>query len=300
MQDVIIIGCGPAGLTAAIYLLRSGKKVLLFECESIGGQIASSPLVENFPGFLKISGVELSNNLYEQVVSLGGEIEFEKVVKVTKDKEVIVENGNVYKAKAIIIATGAKYKLLGLENEEDYLGNGISFCTTCDAPFYKNKVVAVIGAGSSALTNALYLTDFCTKVYLIHRNENFRGEKYLLEKLKEKDNSEIITSAKVIKYLGKDSLEGIIIEKENIQKEIKLDGLFLSIGHEAQNELLKDLIDMSENNYALSNENCTTNIEGVFVAGDIRDKKIRQLTTAVADGTVAALNAEKYIEELEK
>ena len=297
MYDTIIIGAGPSGLTAAIYLLRSNKKVLIFESESIGGQIASSPLVENYPGFIKISGSEFANNLYEQVINLDGEIELEKVVEIKPNTKEVVTEDNTYKAKTIIVATGAKYRLLGISKEEEFIGNGISFCTTCDGAFYKNKDVAVIGGGSSAVTNALYLSTLCNKVYLIHRNENFRCEKTLLDKAKSTKNIEILMNYNIEKYLGEECLTGIIIKNITEEKEIKLDGLFLSVGHVPQNELANNLLNLSDNKYILSNENCETNIEGIYVIGDVRDKKVRQLTTAVSDGTIAAINIIKYLDQ---
>lgn len=297
MYDVIIIGAGPSGLTAAIYLLRENKKVLILESEGIGGQIASSPKVENYPGFISISGAELSNNLYEQVLSLGGTIELEKAVEIKNGeiKKVITED-NTYETKVIILAVGAKYKLLGLPHEDEFIGNGISFCTTCDGAFYKNKIVAVIGGGNSAVTNAIYMADIASKVYLIHRNENFRCEKNLLDKFKGKPNTEVITNSTITEYIGDNELKAIVLNNE---RTIELNGLFLSVGHTAQNELLKGLIDLSDDEYALSNENCETNIKGIFVSGDIRNKKIRQLTTAVSDGTVSALNTLKYLESID-
>lgn len=299
MYDTIIIGAGPAGLTAAIYLLRNNKKVLILESEGIGGQIASSPLVENYPGFIKISGSELANNLYEQVINFSGNIEFEKVVEIKcgNPKEVVTED-NIYTAKTIIVATGAKYRLLGIEREEEFLGNGISFCTTCDGAFYKNKDVAVIGGGSSAVTNAIYLSSICNKVYLIHRNNNFRCEKSLLEKVSNINNIEIITDFNVKKYLGGKELSAIIIENNNNdERTINLDGLFLSVGHIPQNELVKNILNLNENGYVSSNESCETNIEGIYVIGDVRDKKIRQLTTATNDGTIAALSIIEYLDK---
>ena len=298
MYDIIIVGCGPAGMTAAIYALRSNKKVLILEGESIGGQISSSPLIENYPGFIKISGSEFVNNLYEQVINLGGIVEFEKVVKIEEGnpKKVITEQ-NIYKASAIILATGSKHRLLALPNEDKFIGNGISFCVTCDAPFYKGEVVAVAGGGSSAVSNALYLSKLCKKVYLIHRNENFKCEETLKQELKNTDNIEVITNAVIKEYIGKNTLEKIKIIVNQEEKIIDLDGLFLSIGTVPLSELAGSIINLSESNYIVSDENCETNIKGIFIAGDAREKKIRQLTTATSDGTIAAINAVKYIDK---
>lgn len=296
--DIIIIGCGPAGMTSAVYALRSGKSVLILEKESIGGQIASSPLVENYPGYQKISGAELSNNLYEQVLNLGGTIELEEVteIKVGKEKEVITTD-NTYKCNAVIVATGARHRLLGLENEVDLIGNGIHFCVACDGAFYKDKTVCVIGGGNSAITNALSLSDVCKNVIVVQDLEDLTGEKKLVNSLKEKENVTIYYNSKVKKILGEDEFEGIVIENDkNI--EIKADGMFISIGLVPQTEFIKNIIKVNNYNYIESNEHCNTNIEGIFVAGDVKSKKIRQLTTAVNDGTIAALEAIEYIDNL--
>ncbi len=292
MYDTIIIGCGPASMTSAIYLARAGKKVLILERETIGGQISSSPLVENYPGFKGISGAELSNNMYEQVVSLGVDIELEEVTKIIDGKvKKVVTDENTYETKSVIIATGARYRLLGLDNEVNLIGNGIHFCVSCDGAFYKNKVVAVIGGGNSAVINAITLADLCKKVYVIQNLDDLTCENVLKDKLKSKNNVEVITSSKVTRIIGNDSLEAIEI---NNKDNIKLDGMFISIGLVPQNEIVKDFITLDKYNYIDSND-CSTNIEGIFVAGDCRTKKFRQLTTATSDGTIAANLVLEYL-----
>ena len=285
MYDAIIIGCGPAGMTSAIYLARQNKKVLILEKETIGGQISSSPLVENYPGFKAISGSELSNNMFDQVMNLGVDFELEEVVEI-KDGEVkkVITTDNTYETKTVIIATGCKYRLLGLENEVNLIGKGIHFCVSCDGAFYKDKIVAVIGGGNSAVINAISLSEICKKVYVIQNLDDLSSEKNLADKLRNKNNVEIITSSKVTKINGSDNLESIEI---NDSKTIKLDGMFISIGMVPQNSFVKDLIKLDKYNYVDSID-CKTNIDGVFVAGDLRTKPFRQVTTAVNDGTIAA------------
>lgn len=296
--DIIIIGCGPAGMTSAIYALRGGKSVLILEKESIGGQIASSPLVENYPGYSSISGAKLSNNLYEQVLNLGGEIELEEVVeiKVGKEKEVITTD-NTYSASAIIIATGAKHRLLGLPNEQELIGNGIHFCVSCDGAFYKDKTVCVIGGGNSAVINALTLSDICKNVIVIQDLSDLTAEKKLANKLKDKKNVEIFYNSKVKEIIGEEELKAIVIENA-LEQEIETDGMFISIGLVPESNFIKNLIKVNNYNYIESDNSCNTNIEGIFVAGDVRSKKIRQLTTAVNDGTIAAIEAMEYIDNL--
>ena len=285
MYDAIIIGCGPAGMTSAIYLARQNKKVLILEKETIGGQISSSPLVENYPGYIAISGSELSNNMFDQVMNLGVDFELEEVVKIEDGNiKKVITTDNTYETKTVIIATGCKYRLLGLDNEVNLIGKGIHFCVSCDGAFYKDKIVAVIGGGNSAVINALSLSEICKKVYVIQNLYDLTSEKNLADKLREKQNVEIIVSSVVSKINGEDSLESIEI---NNDKTINLDGMFISIGMVPQNSFVKDLIKLDKYNYVDSID-CKTNIEGVFVAGDLRTKPYRQVTTAVNDGTIAA------------
>lgn len=294
MYDLIIIGAGPAGLTAGIYAGRANIKTLILEKESIGGQISSSPLVENYPGYLSISGSDLSNNLFDQVMNLNVEFEIEEVKEIKNDsiKQVITED-NIYNTKAIIIATGSKYRLLGLENEQNLIGKGIHFCTTCDGPFYKNKVVAVIGGGNTAVTNAIYLSELCEKVYLICRKDQLTCEEKLIKEVNKIDNINIIYNSTVTEIIGKQELSSIKITNSNTSKIIKLDGMFESIGMVPQTACAK-VLQKDKHKYILSND-CLTDIPGIFVAGDCREKNVRQLTTAVSDGSITAIEAIKYI-----
>lgn len=296
MYDSIIIGAGPAGMTAAIYLARANKKVLIIEKETIGGQISSSPLVENYPGYEGISGSVLANNMYNQVDKLGVDIELDEVTDIIPGKLHTVKTlDNEFKTRTVIIATGVKYRLLGLENEIELIGNGIHFCVSCDGAFYKGKHVAVIGGGNTGIINALALADMCEKVYLIQDKDKLTGEKILQDKLKQKVNVEVITNSVVSKIIGDDKLEKIIIKNGKKENEIIVDGMFISIGLMPQSDFLKGIIDLDKFNYAVSFDT-KTKIDGIFVAGDIRTKPFRQITTAVNDGTTSALYALEYLD----
>lgn len=296
MYDSIIIGAGPAGMTAAIYLARANKKVLIIEKETIGGQISSSPLVENYPGYEGISGSVLANNMYNQVDKLGVDIELDEVTDIVPGELHTVKTlDNEFKTRTVIIATGVKYRLLGLENEIELIGNGIHFCVSCDGAFFKCKHVAVIGGGNTGIINALALADMCEKVYLIQDKDKLTGEKILQDKLKHKVNVEVITNSVVSKIIGDDKLEKIIIKNGKKENEIVVDGMFISIGLMPQSDFLNGIIDLDKFNYAVSFDT-KTKIDGIFVAGDIRTKPFRQITTAVNDGTTSALYALEYLD----
>lgn len=302
MYDVIIIGGGPAGLTAALYALRAGKTVLVIEKNAFGGQITWSPKVENFPTIASISGTELADRLTSQVMDQGADMELDEVISVEiKDgvKIVKTEFGETFEGKALIIATGAKPRMLGVEREEELVGAGVCYCAVCDGAFYKNHPVAVNGGGNSALQDAMLLAETCSKVYLIHRRDSFRGEAKLVEALKAKANVEFILGSSVTELKGEDELEGITVtDGSGVSRDIAVDGLFVAIGHAPDNGLFASLMELDESGYADSGEDCMTKTAGVFVAGDCRRKSVRQLTTAAADGSAAALNACRYIDSL--
>ena len=291
MVDVIVIGAGPAGLSAALSLLRGGVSVLILEARNYGGQIINSPNVENYPGIPSISGYDFATNLYNQVIALGGKIKYEEVLNVTKEKEVITNKGK-YQSKAIIIATGAKNRQLNLPKEEEFVGNGISYCAICDGNFYKNKIVAVNGGGNTALEDALYLADIAQKVYLIHRRDTFKGDNKYLEELKKKKNVEFILNTNIIALNGNTKLESITIkDNDGNMQDITLDGLFIAIGQVPQNDIFKDVALLDENGYIMAKDEVYTKTPGIFVAGDARVKDLRQLTTATSDGAIAAMMA---------
>lgn len=297
MYDLIIVGGGVAGMTAALYAVRGNKKVLILEKETIGGQMASAPLIENYPGCQNISGAELANKMFEQVCDLNIDFELEEVIEIQagKTKKVITDS-RIYESLTVIIATGSKYRLLDIENEENLIGNGIHFCTACDGIFFKDKTVAVIGGGNSAVINALTMSDICKKVYLIQNLEKLTCENILENKLKNKQNVRIITKATVNKINGEECLEGIKIISGKKEQELKIDGMFISIGLVPQSDFVKNLLHINEYGYIESN-NCLTNIPGIFVAGDCRNKRIRQVTVSTSDGTIAATEAINYINQ---
>ncbi len=297
MYDIIIVGAGPAGLTAALYALRANKKVLVLESKSYGGQIVNASLVENYPALPNISGFDFATNLYNQVKDLNGEIKFEGVIRIEEDKTVITHK-NSYKAKAIILATGAENRKLNIENEEKLVGKGVSYCATCDGNFYKNKTVVVNGGGNTALEDAIYLSNIAKKVYLIHRRDIFRGEEKYLSELKEKDNVEIIVNSTITKLNGENKLESIEVKDNNDTKQtIEIDGLFIAIGQTPKNEIFSNIIELDEKGYIKSHDGVHTNCDKIYVAGDTRVKELRQLTTAVSDGSIAATIAIKEMED---
>ena len=303
MHDIIIIGGGPAGLTAALYALRAGKSVLVIEKSSFGGQITWSPKVENFPGIPSVSGAELGDKLTAQALEQGAELELDEVVSVELDgdiKRVKTDFGGVFEAKALIIASGARPRSLGVPGEEELTGAGVCFCAVCDGAFYKGREVAVTGGGNSALQDAMLLSDTCSKVYIIHRRDSFRGEARLVEALRARPNVEFVLGSSITALLGQDELCGVrVADSAGAEREIAVDGLFVAIGHVPDNGIFSALIDLDEGGYADSDESCMTRTPGVFAAGDCRRKAVRQLTTAAADGSCAALAACRYIDALE-
>jgi len=300
IYDIIIIGGGPAGLTAALYAKRANKNVLVIEKGSFGGQITYSPKVENIPGFLEVTGNEFAEKLVEQVLNQGADVECAEVLSVddSEIKTVHTDSGD-FEGKAIIIATGAKHRMLGLAREEEFVGEGISFCAVCDGAFYENKTVAVIGGGNSALQEALLLSDLAKKVYVIQNLDYFTGEEKLVEQLKAKNNVEIILGTVVEKLLGDNLLDGITVKNNaGTTTDIALDGMFVAIGLIPQNEPFGNLVSLNNWGYVDAGEDCLTNRKGFFVAGDCRSKKIRQVATAAADGAIAALAACDYCDTL--
>lgn len=297
--DIVIVGAGTAGLSAAIYAVRAGKSVIVLEATTHGGQIVNTPEVENYPGIKKISGFEFANNLYEQAKSLGAEVVYEKVIgiEVNGEEKIVHTAKEDYQAKAVILATGAKNRPLGLEHEKEWIGAGISYCATCDGMFYRGKDVAVAGGGNTALEDSIFLTNYCRRVYLIHRRDAFRGEEKLLQTLKEKPNVEFVLNANITRLIGEDGVDGVEVEDKNTHEKRVLDvmGLFVAIGQMPENSEFINVVDLDKGGYIEAKEDCKTKTKGIFTAGDCRTKKVRQLATAASDGAIAALAACEYI-----
>ncbi len=299
MYDIIVIGGGPAGLTAAIYARRANKSVLVIEKGSFGGQITYSPKVENIPGFAEVTGNEFAEKLVEQALGLDVEVECAEVLEIKQgDIKTVVTDSGDFEGKTVIIATGAKHRMLGLDREQDFVGEGISFCAVCDGAFYAGRDVAVIGGGNSALQEAILLADLAKKVYVVQNLDYLTGEQKLQEKLTAKENVEIILGSTVKGVLGDSTLTGITIaDNSGNEKTLDIDGMFVAIGLIPQNEAFANLINLDDRGYVSSDENCLTNADGIFVAGDCRTKKIRQVATAAADGAIAALAACEYLDK---
>ena len=291
MYDTVIIGCGPAGMTAGIYLARAGKKVIILEKETIGGAMSTAPLIENYPGFEHITGNELAFDMYNQAQKAGVEIKIEEVEKIEPHK--VISDSNEYETKTIILATGTKHRKLNIPNEEELIGKGIHFCASCDGPFYKDKTIAVLGGANSAVVNTIYLANICKKIYLIYRGDKLKCEKVLADKVQNLKNVEILYNTNVVKINGQDKLESIVI-KGKTEKELKLDGMFEAIGTIPETKIAKDVLSLTKDNYFQHN-NTLTNLENVFVAGDCASKNVRQVATAVSDGATAATFAINYL-----
>lgn len=305
MYDIIVVGGGPAGLTAALYSVRAGKNVLVLEKANYGGQMALSPRIENYLGYAKISGYDLSEMIFKQVEAAGAELLDEEVLSILEKDNIktVKTDGGEYQSKAVIIATGMRHRELGVKNESEYSGNGISYCAACDGAFYKDKCVAVVGGGNSAVQEALYLCDICKSVTVLQNLPSLTAENKLCEQLKKRKNIRFLFNTVITEFTGDgEKLTGVIAENTDTKtaSEMTFDGVFIAIGFEADNDIFKGLITLDNENFILSDDEMKTDKGGIFTAGDCRAKKIRQITTAMADGTTAAFSACKYVDELNK
>ncbi len=297
MYDIIIVGAGPAGMTAAIYGRRAGKSVLVLEAASYGGQIINTPDVENYPSAAHISGFDLATQIYEQAKALGAEFAFEKVIGIEDgDVKTVVTAKNRYEGRAVIIATGSENRKLGVAGEDELVGRGVSYCATCDGAFYRKKTVAVVGGGNTALEDALYLADLAEKVYLIHRRDQFRGDETTVARLRERENVELVLNSRVTGLIAEKKLKAVeVTDKDGNTSQLEVNGLFVAVGRVPENQNFASVIELDGAGYAVAGENCRTRSAGIFVAGDNRVKDVRQLVTATADGAVAATEAIKYL-----
>lgn len=298
MTDIIIIGGGPAGMTAALYALRSNKSVLILEKENFGGQIANSPKVENYPTIKEISGLELSDKMFEQINDLGAQFELEDVLSVKKveDKFIVTTNYQTHEAKTVIIANGVKHRLMNLPNEENLIGNGISFCAVCDGPMYKGQEAFLIGDANTALQYALLLSNYCTKVHMFTLFDKFFGEQVLQDRVRAKENIIVKHNMNLVEYKGYSQLEGLVFENTETKDRIEYqtNNVFVAIGQIPQNDIFKGLVQLDKG-YIVTNEAMETETPGLFACGDTRKKETRQVVTACNDGAIAALSAVKYL-----
>ena len=299
MYDIIIVGAGPAGLTAAVYARRAGKSVLVLEKDTFGGQVTFSPKLENYPGFQEISGNELAQRMLEQAMALGAEIDMDTVTEVMDgDVKTVVGEAGRYEARSVIIAAGARHRRLNLPGEEDFIGNGISFCAVCDGAFYKDQHVAVIGGGNTALQEIALLAEICKKVTVVQNLAFLTGEEKMIQLLQSKNNIEYIYNTVVTGYEGETNLQAIRLLNTETQETLRLeiDGIFLAIGTAPENDAYQKVAKLNEYGYIVSDESCQTGTPGIFVAGDCRTKAYRQVATAISDGAAAALNACRFLD----
>lgn len=305
MYDIIIIGGGAAGMTAGLYALRNSKKVLLLESESLGGQIATSPRLENYPSIKEISGEAFADNLFEQITALGADFEIEKAVHIDKLSEghfVVKTEYNEYESKSVIIASGVKHKRLRTKsNRDDLVGHGVYYCAICDGAFYKGKEVIVIGDANTALQYALLLSSYCKKIYVYTLFDKFFGDKGLVKAMLAKDNVEVRPNTSVCDFIGDKELKAIEYkDKDGNIRYHEIPAVFVAIGQVPDNKAFENLVDLDKDGYIVADENCTTKTDGLFVAGDCRTKPVRQVITAVADGGIASTKACLYLEALEE
>lgn len=300
MYDIIIVGAGCAGLTAALYAARDGRSVLVLDGEGVGGQINFAPHVENYPAIKDISGMAFSDALYEQATAFGAKLDFARAEEIEKTEsgfQVKTDAGSLLLCKSVVLACGSKHRRLGLPREDEFSGKGVSYCAICDGAFYKGRSVAVVGGGSAALQSAIMLAGICREVTLIHRRADFRGETVLAARAAAAQNITLCLESRVVALLGGDRLTGISVENNGGQKsDLSVDCLFVSVGQEPDNARFEGLVTL-QNGYIAAGEDCQTSCSGIFAAGDCRTKAVRQLTTAAADGTVAGLAASRWAAE---
>ena len=299
MVDVIVVGGGPAGMSVALNLLRAGRSVLILEEENFGGQIANSPRVENIPGTMEISGLDFSNNLFDQILALGAKFELEEVTRILKleDHFEITTNYSTFESRAVVLANGVKHRKMNLPNEEEFIGKGISFCAVCDGAFYKDKDVYLIGDANTALQYALMLAGICSNVYMFTLFDRFFADQILIDRLKQKDNIHIQHNMNLIAYLGQNELAGLRFENtvDRSIHEYPTNNVFVAIGQVPQNDLFKSLVATDDAGFIITNEKMETSLPGLFAIGDTRKKDVRQVASAIGDASVASVFIDKYL-----
>ena len=299
MYDVVIIGAGPAGLTAAIYSIRAGLSTIVLESSVYGGQVALTDEIENYPSIKKISGWELAQNIYDQAKELGAEVIFEQVSGISEadGRYSVNTDKNSYPCRCVIIANGAKRRKLGCPGEAEFTGRGVSYCAVCDGAFFRGKTCAVIGGGNSALSSALYLSKLCEKVYLIHRRDSFSSEQQLTEEVLSRENVNVLYNHQTMEITGDKLVTGVLLQNTAAKEQINLplDAVFVAIGMEPDNSMFADILEVNEQGYLIADEECRSCRPGIFVAGDTRTKEIRQIITAASDGAIAATHAADFI-----
>ena len=301
MYDICIIGAGIAGLTAAIYARRAGLTAVLIEKNIFGGQMVESAEIGNYPGVPSTTGPELSSAAYEQATALGAEVIFDTVTAICRDNEAWKLTGQAggYEAKTVIIANGAAHRKLGCEGEQKFAQRGVSYCATCDGSFYRGKRVAVVGGGNTALEDALFLANLCERVYLIHRRDQFRGDKVLVDAVSERENVELVMESQVTRIMGSQRVEAIeITSTSGDVRTIELSGVFIAVGVQPDTEIFRHLVRVDDGGYIIADENGETGVDSLYVAGDCRSKRLRQIVTAAADGANAAFSAANYINQM--
>lgn len=301
IYDIIVIGGGAAGMTAALNSLRGGKKTLIIEKETFGGQISKSPRVENIPSIKEISGSDFSDKLFDQIMDLGCDFELDNITSITKEDNIFTISGEFssYFGKAIIIATGLEHRKINIDGEDDLVGKGVSYCAVCDGAFYKDEDVCLIGDGNTALQYALLLANYCKKVFLCTLFDKFFGDDVLVSKVKERTNIEIIHNISLQQFIYDTELHGLLFKNTTTNETIQLNvkGCFIAIGQIPNNKCFDNVLDLDDNGYILTDDNLETKTKGIFVAGDCRQKKVRQLTTAISDGAIASIGAVNYIDK---
>lgn len=300
MVDVIIIGGGPAGMGAALNLLRSGRSVLILEKEAFGGQMATSPRIENIPGIISISGMEYSDQLFEQITNLGAEFELGEVAKIRKNEEgnfVVTTSFDTYESKSVVIATGCSHRQMGLPKEEKFVGKGISYCAVCDGAFYKGKEVSIIGDANTALQYALLLANYCTKVHMYCLFDKLFADQILIDRVKSNEKIDITYEVNLEEFIGVDELEGLRFHSNKDDKDliVKTEAVFIAIGQIPHNEPFKDIVNLNEKGFIITDNNMATREPGIFAIGDCREKSVRQVITALGDASVAAVSVDRYL-----